>query len=598
MSQTTLPAPASKKPKASKKPSKPKTPPCSPHLLPRCIAGLRAPTIPELEPHQDFTSKNINDAKVILMAILRHASYWQVTKKLVRADTGLSDKRTTKALNYLRTKQMLANVAVRKDSKLHGWCFRVDLDGKVKKGGWVLHYSQETDVKRDFGARKQMRREKAGIDKPKPKKGRTRRPRAQKNDLSQNPPKQGGSEAAPLHSYNVIPVEAEKKETPFIPASGENFQSLPGERQDSQDSQDSQEEVQTIDPVATEPQDNPDRQDPQGEVQTTDPVREDVLEIIEDYGYPRLDPVKAPAFYTRLGMRLDEGHTATPSVEFFSKAAIQQLQQGPRPRGKAALRWFRQNLPGQLLEDCLQARETLTVTVAHKLVRKLHQGTLSIDHFARYWAAVKTQRCKRQPLTMVVEFLQSTFSVKDERDAEWVTSAAARVHDEFGPALYREKRFSSMPGEYIPGLGRDTVTRHWAPAELCTYLHTYRPARLSDDDPERLLWATRIRVMIAVFGRDNTAIAPLARDLVFSGITDQDIQRWLIENHWGRQAFFGIHTELQEKHKFLDTAEVFGLDYFEYESRVWLLWLRMQTVRVSQENLMYPDMNIHDFCRF
>ena len=249
-----------------------------------------------------------------------------------------------------------------------------------------------------------------------------------------------------------------------------------------------------------------------------------------------------------------------------------------------------------MLEDCLRDGETLTVVGAHKLVRKLHQGTLSIDHFARYWAAVRTNRCKRQPLDMVVEFLRNSFSVKCELDAEHATSAAARVHDSFGPALFRETFFISIPRCKIPGLSRTTDTQAWTIPNMCTYLHTYRISELRAEAPQRLLWAARIRVLAAVFGRENTAVAPLANDLARSGITDRDIQRWLIETHEGRCAFMGIHQELQEKQQMLDTEEVFGLHDLEHESRVWLLWVRVQAVKASQANLKYPDLNLHDFC--
>jgi len=199
-----------------KRKSKSKTGPASPHLLPRCIAGLRAPTIPLLGQHPNFTQKTVNDAKVVLMAILDNKSTWQVTKQQVRDDTGFSDKRTTKALQYLRIQQIVADVVVRKSGKLHGWCLRVDLDGKVEKGGWVIHHSQSEDVYNDYGAaRKSMRRAAAGLESKKPKASKRRKP--------QSPLKQGGTEtASPSTSYNDIPVgeEEKKKKRPLYPLPG------------------------------------------------------------------------------------------------------------------------------------------------------------------------------------------------------------------------------------------------------------------------------------------------------------------------------------------------------------------------------------------
>ena len=194
-----------------KRKSKAKTPASSPHLLPRCIAGLRAPTIPLLGQHPNFTQKVVNDARIVLMAILENKSTWQVTKQQVRDDTGFSAERTTKALQYLRIQQIVADVVVRKSGKLHGWCFRVDLDGKVEQGGWVIHHSQSEDVYNDYGAaRKSMRRAAAGLEAKKLKASKRRKP--------QSPLKQGGTEADPLHSYNDIPVGEDEKRPLLSPA--------------------------------------------------------------------------------------------------------------------------------------------------------------------------------------------------------------------------------------------------------------------------------------------------------------------------------------------------------------------------------------------
>jgi hypothetical protein len=587
--------PAAKQPKAPKKPSKPKTPPSSPHLLPRCIAGLRAPTIPELSQHPDFTKKNVSDAKVILMAILRHASYWQVTKKLVRADTGFSDKRTTKALNYLRIQQMLANVVIRKDSKFHGWCFRVDLDGKVQKGGWVLHYSQETDVKRDFNARKQMRREKGGIDKPKPKKRRTRKTKAQKNDHSQYPPKQGGTDAAPLHSYNVIPVEASEKETLLFPLPRENFQSLPGDPQDSRDRQELQggSESPTTPEVVT-----PVSQERQEEIKTAYPVSEDVLEHIEDLGLPQPDPAIAPTFYLQAQTSLEADRSSSdPAHHHRGRLAIEKLQQGVRPRKEAALAWFKANLPGWLLEDCLRPGEAITVMVAHKLVRKLHGGSLTLDHFARYWAAVQTERCKRLPLVHVVNLLSSAFAIKNEQDAEHATSAAARTHDKFGRVLYRAEDVSANLVRAIPDMRvpHKADTSAWAPDALYEDLQGWRSDQLTEGYADRFLWAARIYALAGYMGDHHACVVPLLRDVSAANITKQDVCRWFVESPRGRPTFVRVAREFGACG--LDTFDVFGIDWQECYAKAWRLWVCLATVRESQLRIPYANMSLGDFCR-
>lgn len=602
MSQTTLPVPAAKQPRPSRAER--------PRLLTPIKRGstkIRARALPILSVIPGFEQCNVNDARTVLAYLYDKPENYQTHAKrrdglggfkAIKEDTGLSRRRLQSALRYLEATGIKRTATVMGDGGFKGRCYVLDLDGKAPEHHVVVDFHQAENRKRLTSKHRADTRWKhnpsaeswAPTEEPKPS----------LLDDPQYLPKVVCTEAVPQYPYNDIPTEALKKEPLLSPLRGENFQSLPGDSQDPQELQDLQGGSESPDtPEVT----LPDPQDSQDEIKTTSPVSEEILELIEDLGLRQPDPVRAPTFYLQAQTALEADrcdHRAPLAWSHHRRGrlAIEKLQQGSRPRKEAALAWFKANLPGWLLEDCLRPGEAITVMVAHKLVRKLHGGSLTLDHFARYWAAVQTERCKRLPLVHVVNLLSSAFAIKNEQDAEHATSAAARVHDKFGRALYRGEHVDAdlviiVPGMWVP---RRADTTAWAPDALYESLQGWRSDQLTEGYADRFLWAARIYALAGYMGDRHACVAPLLRDVSAANITKQDVCRWFVESPRGRPIFVRVEREFGTCG--LDTFDVFGLDANELHSRAWRLWVCLAAVRESQLRIPYANMNLNDFCRF
>lgn len=114
---------------------------------------------PEMRQHQGY-------ALHILSCASQHAAGFQLHRYQIKNETGLSERKLAAGLRVLQAAGFMTRVAIRNQSKLDGWCYRVNLDGKADKPkGWVLHYNQTED--RDFRVtthkRKNMRRKAARL---------------------------------------------------------------------------------------------------------------------------------------------------------------------------------------------------------------------------------------------------------------------------------------------------------------------------------------------------------------------------------------------------------------------------------------------------
>lgn len=185
-------------------------------------------------------------AMLLLQAALMHTTTFQVTKARLVEETGLEGKPLEDALAFLKRAGYMAPVAVKKDSRLHGWCYVVDLNGEVVTDGWVLHYSQseDRDMRQAQVKRREMRRRKAHLPVQAQRRGRrTKAERAARQATqgrqntesrqvvetapdsffapeSQSPPSMGETECDPLASpYNGEPLD-KTEVNPLTPLAG------------------------------------------------------------------------------------------------------------------------------------------------------------------------------------------------------------------------------------------------------------------------------------------------------------------------------------------------------------------------------------------
>jgi hypothetical protein len=602
-------------------PKKPKTPPSSPHLLPRSVQGRRAPSIPALPANPDFLPKVINDAKIVLMTILENKSDWQVSKHQVWKESHLSKTRVTKALNYLRFERFVADVVVRKSGRLHGWCFRVDLNGNVEQGGWVIHYSQDKDEFYDYGARrKEMKREKAGLSTPK----RSKKRKAQSHSVS------GGSERAPLHPHIEEPVCDEKKE-PLTPAEQGDVSSF----EESQTTGLPAELLSQVDEIMAETQDlittpearqgihlSPTQEETlltrhrgfllaeareEGEaypcVTNTDDARL-LREAYRKYGlssFPgqaqlALDSdanrVTRPVHFLMTSLRLRAYPDFNPAFAelglwqepsglsdawLLGKVAIEKLKAlrkstGKHLHGADAHNWLQHSLPGRLILATLAPDQELSDKVAHDLCRQFarERESLTLEKAARFWML---RLGMRRPILV-------------DRLCDFI-HAALKEDDVYDPLLgITEERMRAYCGvELMPPSGRPdwraalTFDNYgsgfqdgWDMADLMHGLtRVSKRAVVWREDVHDGDRAVLLQVLVLRQQMPDGSLTAQRIDelLVQIGHSQNRYQRWLVETPRGRNTFVSAVKSGLVPAEMLQAAV--GMDGIEHTDRVRLL---------------------------
>jgi hypothetical protein len=554
--------------------SKSKTGPASPILLPRCIAGIRAAAIPKLAPTPDFPVKVVNDAQTVLLSILDNQGTWQVTKRAVINKTKLSGDRTTEALNYLRAVNIVADVAVRKSRRFHGWCFRVDLDGKVEKGGWVVHHSQVKDVYNDYGAAKDsMRREFAGLEAKKPKASKRRR--------RQSPLKQGGSEAAsPSTSYNDIPV-GEEKERPLLSPAGEIQTFFP--ETPKAEPQGVMEEAQapnpqesTITPVELVAEDD-EEYDDEGYSMTPDEVVQEgkrsqtwlrCIAAEERFEYPNICPEQ-----DSLGLQEFEG----ASCDMLSSEPVCVIQhQRCAPRHPEALQWFNGTLMGLMIQQCLTSDDQLSPALAATFCQKLRRGDLTVGHFVRYWTMVKTRTIEPRKSHDLLHILEQCARDNATYGEDRFERAVGHLH------TFCDKQFCSSARRggwaHFVGDSDPELLRVWEPGYLVSGFCKNQIA-LPIVGSAALGWAARVMAIQHLIGEEHMPEASVWLRSV--GITRKQVVTWFVESQEGRNNFQAMVQAMTGGSMYLNRLDLyrcFGMTDKEHHGRVWLLANMLQLV--------------------
>lgn len=114
---------------------------------------IQVPVLPQAA-HPVVTS----DAYTVARSMLEHGNRFQVSRRLILSETGLSLRRFAAALKHLRGHNYMAVVPQRAGGKLCGSCFAFSPDGEAHKlPQCVLHYSVDRDSQETIGQSKKRR---------------------------------------------------------------------------------------------------------------------------------------------------------------------------------------------------------------------------------------------------------------------------------------------------------------------------------------------------------------------------------------------------------------------------------------------------------
>lgn len=180
---------------------------------------IQVPVLPQAA-HPVVTS----DAYTVARSMLEHGNRFQVSRRLILSETGLSLRRFAAALKHLRGHNYMAVVPQRAGGKLCGSCFAFSPDGEAHKlPQCVLHYSVDRDSQETIAQSKKRRtmRRKFGL-------GRELRfsdglevgEQVLTSDISsetleQTTAEPQWSEAPPVPPYNDELISGDEKESPY-----------------------------------------------------------------------------------------------------------------------------------------------------------------------------------------------------------------------------------------------------------------------------------------------------------------------------------------------------------------------------------------------
>lgn len=114
---------------------------------------IQVPVLPQAA-HPVVTS----DAYTVARSMLEHGNRFQVSRRLILSETGLSRRRFDAALKHLRGHNYMAVVPQRAHGRLCGSCFAFSPDGEAHKlPQCVLHYSVDRDSRETIAQSKKRR---------------------------------------------------------------------------------------------------------------------------------------------------------------------------------------------------------------------------------------------------------------------------------------------------------------------------------------------------------------------------------------------------------------------------------------------------------
>ena len=543
---------------ATTKPKKPSAKKASkveitPTLLSRHIDGWRAPAIPQLtRPDMDkATKKRANDAKVLLMCVLEHNPRFQVTKQRIHDETGLSQARITKAMQFLDELNMAAYASVRKDARMYGWCILVDLNGAVERGKCVLHYSQERDERYDYGkAKKIMRRKKAGLDFA-----------SSKTQKAQKAQKQGGSDASPLHPYIDEPVGYADSKPPS-PLSGGDFSKLPkasGKKKKP----------------AT-------RSDP------------------DEYEIPPT-PNNAPA-------EALANHLLESNINVRLKGAIDAIDTR-RMSDQEVQAWWKINIPGRLLDDCLPPGQSYTPKLMRVHMRRLKRTPRYLDCLAWHWATTRrsTRRMTPEVLTTDIQRLYCLSDRHDEQEGtmdqfalthayRYTLTVNGKTWNEHNPTSLSGVPFitdlSPLPSddEMLQELGDiDTILLH---AELAL-----QAKQLTNPALDRL-FRLRAWAVGRMGSHDARAVEARCRKFSLTPGTNPMLAHWCVTTEVGRRCFRSFIRFRPVTGGYTSDAVVrwvFGFTTDEWDLGISDHAARCHLLQDAYENLQWQQKSVRDY---
>lgn len=560
--------------------------PPTPTLVPRDVRTRKAHALPELPPHPQFTKAHVNDARTVLVSILEHGRHFQIDKARVKTETDLSHRRLTKALQYLRTLGFLSDVVVRKNGRLYGSVFRINLDGQVEKGGWVLHYSQCRDERNDFGARKrQMRRSKAGLGS------------SSKSTHQCETAPLGPEGFSPCTPYNDEPP-TEREKRPLSPFQGESDFSLPGEvvGLEFEGSVEAPEAPDTDEELEQQELEHPDVE--VSEFETMSPESLDKIRT-ETAKHKQSAPTHLllgaagclaaiSGIHPGVDLLKITNNPASPMYRRLGVDAVEALRTGPRLNGRQALLWMQTSLPGLMLRQCMLPGDSMTEWAARAFVRKLRRNTLTVDHFARYWVGVRGRHLRPQSIEQLVRNLQETCRVPDGEESnrqECFTLMTSKERDHAGHEFFDAEDYWSHHLEKSLTRYNDKrwSVRHLTIKRLEILKWDTRDLDLSIEDNLR----ARITAHVLRDSPHFPNLGSLQQAIAESKNTLDEIIKWLTETDHGLEAAIQIKNQLG---CWMTLEDILGISKLELDARRHLHHTFMQAAREQHKN--YRDSEI------